>query len=53
MYGIIADLHQVPLMIATTARGWGVKRLFLCAILTALGTVIIYFLLPEVRLRTY
>ena len=41
----------VPLMISSSgngARGWGVKTLFMFAILVAVGTVINYFLLPEV-----
>lgn len=41
----------VPFMLATSgpgARNWGQKSLFLFAILSAIGTVVNYFIVPEV-----
>ncbi|ODN95257.1 hypothetical protein L198_04646 [Cryptococcus wingfieldii CBS 7118] len=43
----------VPLMISTTSRNWGVKTLFMFAILCGFGTIINYFLLPETKNRTF
>ncbi|WWC89877.1 uncharacterized protein L201_004805 [Kwoniella dendrophila CBS 6074] len=43
----------VPLMIAATSRNWGVKTLFMFAILGGIGTVINFFLLPETKGRTF
>ncbi|ODO05600.1 hypothetical protein I350_04658 [Cryptococcus amylolentus CBS 6273] len=43
----------VPLMISTTSRNWGVKTLFMFAILCGFGTIINYFLLPETKNRNF
>ncbi|WVQ63618.1 uncharacterized protein L199_001771 [Kwoniella botswanensis] len=46
----------VPLMLGTDgagARGWGLKTLFMFAILSAVGTVLCYFLVPETKGRTF
>ncbi|WWC69298.1 uncharacterized protein I206_103236 [Kwoniella pini CBS 10737] len=43
----------VPIMLSTTSRNWGVKTLFMFAILGGIGTVINFFLLPETKGRTF
>ncbi|WVW82919.1 hypothetical protein I302_104933 [Kwoniella bestiolae CBS 10118] len=43
----------VPLMISATSRNWGVKTLYMFAILGGVGTVINFFLLPETKGRTF
>ncbi|WRT68794.1 uncharacterized protein IL334_005774 [Kwoniella shivajii] len=46
----------VPLMLGTDgagARGWGLKTLYMFAILSAGGTVLCYFLVPETKGRTF
>ncbi|WRT67706.1 uncharacterized protein IL334_004678 [Kwoniella shivajii] len=43
----------VPLMISATSRNWGVKTLFMFAILGGFGTVINFFMLPETKGRTF
>lgn len=46
----------VPLMLSSSgngAKGWGLKTLFMFAILSALGTVFNYYLLPETKGRTF
>ncbi|OCF31720.1 hypothetical protein I316_06527 [Kwoniella heveanensis BCC8398] len=43
----------VPLMISATSRNWGVKTLYMFAILGGTGTVINFFLLPETKGRTF
>lgn len=49
-------IKQVPLMISNSgagSRGWGVKTLFMFAILVACGTTLNFFLLPETKGRTF
>ncbi|WWD01250.1 hypothetical protein V866_008192 [Kwoniella sp. B9012] len=43
----------VPLMISATSRNWGVKTLYMFAILGGIGTIINFFLLPETKGRTF
>ncbi|RSH79596.1 uncharacterized protein EHS24_009246 [Apiotrichum porosum] len=48
--------YTVPLMLAAKgsgARNWGVKTMYLFACLGGIGLVVNYFLLPEVRGRTF
>ncbi|GFZ49652.1 hypothetical protein JCM24511_07053 [Saitozyma sp. JCM 24511] len=48
--------YTVPLMLASTgsgARNWGVKTLYLFACTGGIGLVINYFILPEVRGRSF
>ncbi|WWC88371.1 uncharacterized protein L201_003282 [Kwoniella dendrophila CBS 6074] len=46
----------VPLMLGTDgagARGWGLKTLYMFAILSAAGTALCYWLVPETKGRTF
>jgi len=55
VFSIISSF-TVPLMLAKTgpgARNWGVKTMFLYAILGTFGSVINYFYVPEIKGRTY